>query len=204
VGFVERLGSTLGRVEQVEDFAEGRGGGNFIRVRVQVDVTQPLCRGRKIWLGGEQDQWVSFKFERLPIFCYWCGHISHDDRDCPIWLNSRGQLKPETQEYGLWLRGDLPKFPRRDGPRVYSFPETRGTSTPAEKLEVEVQTKTNKETPTVTPFPLEIVSEKVDFKAQLKEIDRELGLEHGDINEQLEVLIQEDPHANFKCLRRES
>ena len=34
-----KIGNTLGLVEQVEEFAEGRGGGNFMRVRVQLDIT---------------------------------------------------------------------------------------------------------------------------------------------------------------------
>jgi hypothetical protein len=33
-GVCEKIGKTLGRVEQVEDFAEGRGSGNYMRVRV--------------------------------------------------------------------------------------------------------------------------------------------------------------------------
>ena len=111
----EKIGNTLGMVEQVEKITEWHGGGNFMRVRVQLDITQPLCKGRKIWFGGEQDHWVSFKFERLPIFCYWCGQISHDDKDCTIWLNSRGKLTPDKQEYGAWLRGELPRFSRREG-----------------------------------------------------------------------------------------
>ena len=34
-----KIGNTLGLVEQVEEFAEGRGGRNFMRVRVQLDIT---------------------------------------------------------------------------------------------------------------------------------------------------------------------
>ena len=45
-------------------------GGSFVRVRVRVDTTQPLCRGRIVDLeeGGRVE--VSFKYERLPIICY--------------------------------------------------------------------------------------------------------------------------------------
>ena len=39
--------------EQVEAVEEGRGEGNFMQVRVMMDVAQPLCWGRKVWLGGD-------------------------------------------------------------------------------------------------------------------------------------------------------
>nr|XP_023897161.1 uncharacterized protein LOC112009046 [Quercus suber] len=79
-------------------------GGNFIRVRVQVDISQPLCRGRLINLEDGKEHWVSFKYERLPNLCYWCGCLTHDDKDCELWINSEGTLKPEEQQFGPWLR----------------------------------------------------------------------------------------------------
>ena len=65
-----------------------------MRVRVRVDVTQPLCRGRVVNLEEGGSTWVSFKYERLPIICYWCGCLDHDKKDCPLWIESKGSLKP--------------------------------------------------------------------------------------------------------------
>ena len=45
-------------------------GGNFICVKVSVDITMPLCRGRLIKLKDDKQVWVSFKFKRLPNICY--------------------------------------------------------------------------------------------------------------------------------------
>ena len=44
-----------------------------MRVRVSIDVTLPLCRGRLISFenGDKGEGWVSFKYERLPNICYW-------------------------------------------------------------------------------------------------------------------------------------
>jgi hypothetical protein len=47
-----KIGSTLDMVELVEELDEGRYQGNFMRARIIVDVAQPLCRSRKVWLGG--------------------------------------------------------------------------------------------------------------------------------------------------------
>lgn len=48
-------------------------GGNFIRVRVTLDINLPLCRGRVVTLECGDKRWVAFKYERLPNLCYWCG-----------------------------------------------------------------------------------------------------------------------------------
>ena len=48
--------------------------------------------------------WISFKYERLPNLCYWCGRLTHDDRDCELWIDSEGTLKVEQREFGPQLR----------------------------------------------------------------------------------------------------
>ena len=45
-------------------------GGSFLRVRVSVDVTRPLSRGRMVSVEQGKENWVSFKYERLPNICY--------------------------------------------------------------------------------------------------------------------------------------
>ena len=44
----EAIGSTLGRMECVEDAETGDCRGRCIRMRVDLDITQPLCRGRLV------------------------------------------------------------------------------------------------------------------------------------------------------------
>ena len=46
------------------------------------------------------------KFERLSNFCYWCGRVIHNERECELWLQSKGNLKKEEQQYGDWLRAN--------------------------------------------------------------------------------------------------
>ena len=62
-----------------------------------IDITRPLCRGRIISLGPNDDRFISFKYERLPNICYWCGLVSHDDKECSLWLSSKGSLKVDNQ-----------------------------------------------------------------------------------------------------------
>jgi len=30
--------------------------------------------------------------------------VSHDDKDCPLWLSSKGSLKVKDQQFGHWIR----------------------------------------------------------------------------------------------------
>ena len=102
----ETIGSTLGTVVQVADPEDDGTGGEFLRVRIKLDISRPLPRCCKLWNAGKLVGWVGLKFERLPNICYWCRRVGHGDRDCEVWLHSRGRLRREEQQYGEWLRAD--------------------------------------------------------------------------------------------------
>ncbi|KAK7861031.1 uncharacterized protein CFP56_029151 [Quercus suber] len=101
-------------------------GGNFMRIQVLIDITKPLSRGRIITLDSNDDRFISFKYERLPNICYWCGMVSHDDKDCSIWLSSKGSLKIEDQQFGNWIRAALVNPSRKSVMDVKGF-ETKDT-----------------------------------------------------------------------------
>lgn len=84
-----------------------------MRVRVKIDIAKPLCRGRKARLPSGKETWISFKYERLPIFCYWCGCLTHGDKDCDVWMRSKGTMIRAEQQYGAWLRATAEKPVRR-------------------------------------------------------------------------------------------
>ena len=44
--------------------------GDFLKVRVEVDVSKPLYRGKKVIMDDEEEVWVAFQYEKLPNFCY--------------------------------------------------------------------------------------------------------------------------------------
>ena len=64
--------------------------GNHLRVHVILDTSKPLCRGRKITLEGGTTGRVSFKYKRLPSIYFWCGCLTHGEKDCELWINSEG------------------------------------------------------------------------------------------------------------------
>ena len=73
-------------------------------VRVIIDITLPLCKGEVITLPSCEKRWVKFKYERLPSLCYWCGCLTHDDRDCDLWIQSNGTLALDKQQFNPSLR----------------------------------------------------------------------------------------------------
>jgi hypothetical protein len=75
-----------------------------MRIRVSLDITKLLCKGRKTRLEKGCKTWISFKYECLLNFCYWCGHVTHSDKDCPYWLRTKDSLRMEEQQFGRWLR----------------------------------------------------------------------------------------------------
>ena len=91
-------------MEHALETVEDRGGGPCMRIRVQIDITKPLCRGRKILLDDNTECWVSFQYERLPNFCYWCGSVSHGEKDCSLWLANTELLQQSNQQFGPQMR----------------------------------------------------------------------------------------------------
>ena len=98
------VGEIIGEVQSGVKEWGTQDGSSFMRIRVLVDTSKPLCRGRKICIEDGTVGWVRFKYERLPNLCYWCGLLTHSDKDCDLWVQSRGSLTESDQQYGGWLR----------------------------------------------------------------------------------------------------
>lgn len=99
----QKLGESVGLVEEV-DVAEGEAGwGEFLRVKVSIDITKPLARGRVLHVPN-QSIWVAFKYEKLPKFCYNCGIIKHSSLGCADKGRRHPQVKEDALPYGSWLR----------------------------------------------------------------------------------------------------
>ena len=88
---VGKLYEAMGEVNKKSSLMEVDRG-NVMRIRLRVNITLPLCRGRIFTLDNRLKGWVSFKYERLPNVCYWCGQLNHFDGDCEQWLESSGTL----------------------------------------------------------------------------------------------------------------
>lgn len=75
-----------------------------MRVRVTLDLNLPLCCGRVITFAEGGKSWVWFKYERLPNLCYWYGRLDYNDKNCELWIQTKGTLQVKNQQFGLNLQ----------------------------------------------------------------------------------------------------
>jgi hypothetical protein len=122
----QKIGATVGVVEDVDVLEEDAGWGEYLRVRILIDLTKPLARGRMLHL-QDRSTWVAFKYEKLPKFCFTCGLIKHDSKGCE---KDGGQSKTgetEEQQYGTWLRVQFPQRRGMGGENPYGGYRQEGT-----------------------------------------------------------------------------
>ncbi|KAI5005182.1 hypothetical protein ZWY2020_032425 [Hordeum vulgare] len=78
------LASKLGKVEKMDVDDKGRAWGDFLRVRVSVDVNLPLMRCVSVFSQKRNATDVyQVKYERLPLFYFSCGCVGHSSVMCP-------------------------------------------------------------------------------------------------------------------------
>ncbi|KAL0003477.1 hypothetical protein SO802_017258 [Lithocarpus litseifolius] len=119
----EQLCEAMGVVNRSEK-DQTMEGDRFVRVRVTLNISKPLCRGRVITLDDRKDLWIPFKYERLPNLYYKCGCLSHDERSCEWWNDSEGSLATESLQYGSWIKA-APFVPSKN--KVVTVPATSET-----------------------------------------------------------------------------
>lgn len=100
------IGASLGEVLEVDVADTGVQWGKCLQVRVKIDVSRKLIRGKKINVDEGVDRWVLFKYERLPNFCYRCRLLEHDLKDCTQKkeIDKTGDMG--EFQYGAWIRGE--------------------------------------------------------------------------------------------------
>ena len=100
----EAVGSKLGTVVEVEKKGRTEGQSYFMRVKVAVPLTKPIRRGA--FLAGSEGKrhWVTFRYERLPLFCHHCGLLGHDLKHCAAFFSATKNEGDVRCQYGDWLK----------------------------------------------------------------------------------------------------
>lgn len=107
-----KIGSILGTFEEIVSKYVHRNR-HFLRIKVMVDLKQPLKRGTMVQYKGKGYQ-PFFNYERLPTFCFVCGRLGHQLKDHESFGDLIKECYEEVDEqelsYGLWKRAcPLPK-----------------------------------------------------------------------------------------------
>jgi hypothetical protein len=75
----------LGDFKAVAKDNKGRIWGEFLRIRMEHDVTKPIRRWVKVQNGKTKELLrYDVKYERLPNFCFYCGIVGHVERGCML------------------------------------------------------------------------------------------------------------------------
>ena len=82
--------------------------GKQLKILVEIDPTQPLIRGITIKMNGILKQ-IDFRYEKCPDFCYCCGILEHNERNC----KDKGANIHSEQQFGAWLRASTPRSPTK-------------------------------------------------------------------------------------------
>lgn len=74
-----QIGYGVGKLLEVNIDGAGNGWDQFLHIKVDMDITKPLARGRLLTIDQKQ-LWVPIKYERLPTFCFQYRVIKQKER----------------------------------------------------------------------------------------------------------------------------
>jgi hypothetical protein len=107
-GVGTKIGNSMGTLHEVDVAGNGVGWGQCLGMQVTMDLTKPLDRGRALNFAGKS-QWISFKYEKLPMLCYHCGRIVHGRQGCLERQSGRLNSNAMEKQWGEWLQVDEPR-----------------------------------------------------------------------------------------------
>jgi hypothetical protein len=102
----QSIGELLGKVEKAEKY-EYPGKKVIIKVKVAINVHQPVLTGILIGNANDGTHWIDFRYENLPLVCFNCGIVGHAENLCqnqPLDMENSAPL-------GAWIRSN--QFGRR-------------------------------------------------------------------------------------------
>ncbi|MBA0880649.1 hypothetical protein Goshw_021986 [Gossypium schwendimanii] len=80
----KQLGSFIGAFLEYDTSTTQLGYKRIIRINVRIDVRKSLKRKKNLTLSNGKPIYVRFKYEKLTLFCFFCGKIGHGESFCLI------------------------------------------------------------------------------------------------------------------------
>jgi hypothetical protein len=103
------LAGMIGEVEKVECDERGRAWGEYLRVRINVDITEPFMRCVAVESSRlNRTVFYEVKYEKLPIFCFSCGFWG-----TPLWRVPHRLVEMQMANYPGMETGFVSQIRRR-------------------------------------------------------------------------------------------
>jgi hypothetical protein len=120
-----QLGAQIGQVEESAIY-EYPNNAKIIKVKVEFNITNPILAGMYIGNINDDMNWVDFRYENLPLFCFQCGLIGHSFDNCED--DSKKLPEGAVNPRGPWLRSNI------YGKRVHEKKEHQFHSNPMKSV----------------------------------------------------------------------
>ncbi|MBA0629341.1 hypothetical protein Godav_023919 [Gossypium davidsonii] len=78
--------------------------GDICQLKINLDVQKPLRRGIFVSVDNFNKSWISFKYEKLPMFCFGWGRMGHSLKECPVLNPVEKEKFKEDPNYTLALK----------------------------------------------------------------------------------------------------
>jgi hypothetical protein len=95
---VDDLARRIGKTKEVQMAPKLFYEGNYVRIRVMIDISKPLMRFVSLSVVGEGRKRLAVKYEKIPFFCKRCGLLGHDHEEC-----GDGVWEEKDMQYGIWM-----------------------------------------------------------------------------------------------------
>lgn len=99
----KKIGNMLGVTRDVLSVEAGGREDRHLKIQVELDLTKPLLRGTMLKYKNSE-RWVDFRYESLPTFCFYCGQLGHNEKQCSRRKNDLTQNCLLKEQFGYWLR----------------------------------------------------------------------------------------------------
>ncbi|XP_042958084.1 uncharacterized protein At4g02000-like [Carya illinoinensis] len=100
--YIRRLvGGVLGEVLEVDLDKGEMEWGEYMRVRVLINISKPLLRQKRMIVEEGVSCWVRFSYERLPDLSFHCEILGHTLKECEA--IDANQVDCQRLPYGPWL-----------------------------------------------------------------------------------------------------
>uniref|UniRef100_A0ACD5WYQ2 Uncharacterized protein n=1 Tax=Avena sativa TaxID=4498 RepID=A0ACD5WYQ2_AVESA len=119
VEVVDELSIRVGRVKEVQLTPRLFYEGNYVRIRVRIDVNKALMRFVSLSTPDGRKR-LQVKYEKIPFFCKQCGLLGHDHEEC-----GDGDWEENKFQYGTWMLATRRTIQPPHEPRRF-IPQQRG------------------------------------------------------------------------------